>query len=160
MNAKSTLDMVHNNTYIIDGKEYRGRYVNPKDVVHILCDKSVPPELKPGMLITEVVGNSSSSLIITKIGQLLDLDNARQYPGKVILEFSCITEAEHQRLSSGNNHPTSGSSSNITITELIEHIKNSDDEEAKSTLRQLLYNPTVGELIGSDAETYAMSLVA
>lgn len=40
---------------------------------------------------------------------------------------------------------------NINIQQLVEHVAKSNDEEAKSTLRSLLQNSTVGSLIGVGA---------
>ena len=171
------LEASHNITFVIDGQEFKGTHGEKKGTITIFCDTKNLPNLRDGMEISEKHGNTENRLVVTKCLNIRDLNLLGVAPGKSLVDFSYITEAEHRRLEkaiqpmqvnnynnsapvfTGDNTSISDSfNGNITVEKLIEHVKNHGDDEAKSSLKALLNNSTVGSLLGVGASTLISQL--
>lgn len=149
---------------VINGTEYGAQKDADTGKVSIPCREM--PDIDYGMVVEQKVGNKTHELKITdyQFREGHSLGVGTNFPN--MLEIKTTNElAEKHRPKTGGSTVNIGSITsdnvqigdnnvqlhNATIKEIVEHVSNSGDGEAKSKLRGLLENPTVSSLVGAGA---------
>ena len=148
----------------IEGVEYKGQRDMTKG--QLLIPYSEEPDVGIGDVITQKSGKRDIHLKVLDASFLEggSLNVGTKHPHMLTLKVENTTAIPHV---SKSNSPTFNIGSvtgdqvqvgngntqvtNISIQQLVEHVAQSNDEEAKSALKSLLQNSTVGSLIGAGA---------
>jgi len=149
---------------IIDGAEYKGRRNMSKG--QLLIPYSEEPDVGIGDVIAQKSGKREIHLKVLDASFLEggSLNVGTTFPHMLTLKVENTTAIPHATKSSsstfnigsitGDQIQVGNENSqvtNINIQQLVEHVAKSNDEKAKSTLKTLLQNSTVGSLIGAGA---------
>ncbi len=151
-------------TIIINNVEHRGR--RDMDTEKVLVPYTEKPDIGSGDVIVEKQGQREISLKVIDVG-FQDggtLEIGTRHKNLMTLKVENIT-AELHKAPTQTQGVTIGTMSGgmvqvgnenlqiaeISIQQLTEKIAASDDPEAKSALRKLLENSTVGSLLGAGA---------
>ena len=155
--------MAYPDTFIIQGKEHKGRRDIKKSQVSIPCTGE--PNLAIGDIITQKAGRGSITLKIIDYSFLAGgtLNIGTRHPDMLDLKIENVTASEHtSKPQSSTIHVGSISgqvqvgngnvqTNNISVQELIERVAASNDTEAKGMLAKFLNNSTVAAIIGAGA---------
>jgi len=151
-------------TITIADVEYKGQRNMSKG--QILIPYTEEPDVGIGDVITQKSGKREISFKVLDASFLEDgsLNVGTSHPHMLTLRVENTTAQPHvssnqsstinigsvsgDQIQVGNNNSLVA---NISIQQLVEHVANNGDEEAKSTLKKLLQNSTVGSLIGAGA---------
>ncbi len=148
----------------IDGLVYKGKRNMSKG--ELLIPYSDEPDVGIGDVIVQKSGKREIHLKILDASFLDGGTNnlGTKHPHMLRLHVENTTAAEHMTKANsstfnigsitGDQVQVGNENSqvtNINIQQLVEHVAKSNDEEAKSTLKKLLQNSTVGSLIGAGA---------
>ena len=151
-------------TITIANVEYKGQRDMSKG--QVLVPYTNEPDVGIGEVIIQKSGKREIFLKVTDLSFLENgsLKVGTKHPHILTLKVQNTTAQPHLPQSnkstfnigsvSGSNVQVGNDNSlsvNITIQELAEHIAKSDDEDAKSKLKEFLSNSTVGSLIGAGA---------
>lgn len=154
--------MAYPETFIISGKEYKGRRDSAKKQINIPYTEE--PDVSIGDEITQKLGKGVITLKILDMSFLPDgsLNVGTQHPHMLTMKIDNLTSNQHAPKTSQNTFnigSVSGSQVqigehnhllvNISITELVEKVASSGDPKAKSILKDLLNNSTVASVIGA-----------
>lgn len=156
--------MAYPETFTISGKEFKGKR-NPtkKEVLIPYTDE---PEISIGDEIVQRLGKGEILLKVIDMSFLPDgtLNIGTKHPNMLTLKVENLTANEHKPKSSQNTFnigSVSGSQVqigdrnhliiNVSITELVEKVSQSQDPQAKSILKDLLNNSTVASIVGAGA---------
>ncbi|KZN13608.1 hypothetical protein [Marinomonas sp. TW1] len=150
--------------FTISGVEYKGqRNLSQGKALVPYTDE---PDVGIGDVITQKSGKREIHLKVVDVSFLEDgtLGVGTTHPHMLTMKVENITAQPHVTKHgdstfnigsiSGENVQVGNSNTlttNVTIQELAEKIAKSDDSEAKSKLKALLQNSTVGSLIGAGA---------
>lgn len=147
----------------ITGTEYKGQRDMPKG--QLLIPYTEEPDVGIGDIITQKSGKREIQLKVLDASFLEEgsLKVGTKHPHMLTLKVENTTAKPHVT----NNNPTINIGSlngeqvqvgnnnsqvtNINMQQLVEHIANSNDDEAKATLKSLLQNSTVASLMGASA---------
>jgi hypothetical protein len=151
---------------IIDGIEHKGSRKTGSDSVKIPYTNA--PDVGIGDKITQVSGKRNVLLKVLDASFLKNgsLGVGTNHPHMLTLKVNNMTESEHadkkksstinigslnaQQVQVGDNN---SQHCNISFQELVESVAKSDDKDAKSNLKSLLENSTVGSIVGAGAGT-------
>lgn len=157
--------MAYPEKFTISGVEYKGR--RNSDKKKVLIPYTEEPEISIGDEITQKLGNSEVFLKILDMSLLPGgtLNVGTNHPHMLTLDVENLTSNEHKPKQTSQNTFNIGSVSgtqvqigernhlivNVSITELVEKVSQSQDPQAKSLLKDLLNNSTVASLVGAGA---------
>ncbi|HBY6669565.1 TPA: hypothetical protein MI496_23335 [Klebsiella pneumoniae] len=157
--------MAYPEKFTIAGTEYKGRRNSTEKKVLIPYTKE--PDISIGDEITQKLGKGEISLKVLDMSFLPGgtLNVGTNHPHMLTLKVENLTANEHKPKPSSQNTFNIGSVSgtqvqigernhlivNISITELVEKVSQSQDPQAKSLLKDLLNNSTVASLVGAGA---------
>lgn len=157
--------MAYPEKFTISGKEYKGRRDSAQKRVFIPYTEE--PDINIGDEITQKLGKGEIFLKVLDMSFLPDgtLNMGTIHPNLLTLQIENLTANEHKTKQPSQNTFNIGSVSgsqvqigernhlivNVTITELVEKISQSQDTQAKSILKDLLNNSTVASLVGAGA---------
>lgn len=157
--------MIYPEVFTIGGTDYKGRRNSIENKV--LIPYTEEPHINIGDEITQKLGSGEISLKIIDMSFLPGgtLKRGTKHPHILKLMVENLTANEHKPKPSSQNTFNIGSVSgtqvqigernhlivNISITELVEKVSQSQDPQAKSLLKDLLNNSTVASLVGAGA---------
>ncbi|MDY0888317.1 hypothetical protein [Kosakonia sp. CFBP8986] len=157
--------MAYPEKFTIAGIEYKGRRDTSQKKV--LIPYTEEPDISIGDEITQKLGKGEISLKVLDMSFLPDgtLKAGTNHPHMLTLKVENLATNEHKSKSYSQNTFNIGSVSgsqvqigernhlivNISITELVEKVAQSQDPQAKSILKELLNNSTVASLVGAGA---------
>lgn len=159
--------MTYPETFKIAGAEYKG--LRNSTEKKVLIPYTEEPNISIGDKITQKLGKGEISLKVLDMsflpGGTLNVDT--NHPHMLTLKVENLTANEQKPKQSSQNTFNIGSVSgsqvqigernhlivNISITELVEKVSQSQDPQAKSLLKDLLNNSTVASLVGAGAST-------
>ncbi|HBX3445497.1 Uncharacterised protein [Klebsiella pneumoniae] len=157
--------MAYPEKFTIAGVEYKGRRNSAKKEVTIPYTEE--PDVNIGDEITQTLGKGVICLKVIDMSFLPggSLNLGTKHPHMLTLKVENLTANEHKPKPSSQNTFNIGSVSgsqvqigeqnhlvvNISITELVEKVAQSQDPKAKSILKDLLNNSTVASIIGAGA---------
>lgn len=147
----------------ITGIEYKGQRNMSKG--QLLIPYTEEPNVGIGDIITQKSGKREIQLKILDVSFLEEgtLKVGTKHPHMLTLKVENTTAKPHiannnpifnigsvngEQIQVGNNN---SQITNINMQQLVEHIANSNDNEAKNTLKLLLENSTVASLMGASA---------
>ncbi|CAH3346453.1 hypothetical protein ACPH7A_001449 [Enterobacter roggenkampii] len=157
--------MAYPEKFTIAGTEYKGRRNSTEKKV--LIPYTEEPDISIGDEITQKLGKGEISLKVLDMSFLPGgtLNVGTNHPHMLTLKVENLTANEHKPKPPSQNTFNIGSVSgtqvqigernhlivNISITELVEKVSQSQDPQAKSLLKDLLNNSTVASLVGAGA---------
>lgn len=157
-------EMAYPDDFLISGQDYKGSRNAGKKQVNIPFTDN--PIISLGDILIQKVGGTELNLkvIDISISRNGTLNNGTSHPHLMTLTIENLTsDALKAKKSMNTFHIGTVSGEqvqigennhlqvNITITELAEKISQSNDQQAKSILKQLLENNTVASLVGASA---------
>ena len=157
--------MAYPEVVFIEGQEFKAKREVSKGKVFIPYTET--PDVGIGDVITQKTGQREVHLKVLDI-QFLEggtLQLGTKHSNLLTLHVENSTSAPHKTSTSNNTTFNIGSISGeqlqvgnnnsqlvtINVQKLVEEVVKSDDTEAKSLLKQLLENSTVGSVIGAGA---------
>lgn len=156
--------MAYPDTFFISGKEFKGSRSNGGNQIDIPF--SDEPEVELGDVVIQKIGSREFSLKVVDLSVVEQgtLNIGTDHPHLLTLTIENISGDEHRTkksMSTYNIGAVTGEQVqigennqffvNISISELVKKVANSDDQEAKSKLKQLLENSTVASIVGAGA---------
>ncbi|MEW6660002.1 MAG: hypothetical protein AB1424_15195 [Thermodesulfobacteriota bacterium] len=156
--------MAYPNIIMIAGVEYKAQRNMSEGQVLIPYTKE--PDVGIGDVIIQISGSREIELKVLDVSFLEggSLNVGTKHPHMLTLQVENITANAHKTHSGKSTFNIGSISSqqvqvgnhnyqtvNISVQQLVEEIAKSSDQEAKSLLRKLLENSTVGSLIGAGA---------
>ena len=157
-------ELAYPETVLINGTEYKAQRDTTKG--QVLVPYSEEPDVGIGDVICQKAGKREIQLQVTDVQFLPNgsLGVGTKHPHMLTLHVKNATSEAHfpkKSSSTINIGSISGESiqvgdhnvqiANISVSQLVEHIANSGDQEAKSRLKALLENGTVASLVGAGA---------
>ena len=154
--------MAYPNIIVIAGVEYKAQRNMSKG--QVLIPYTNEPDVGIGDVIIEKSGSREIELKVIDVSFIKggSLKIGTKHPHMLTLQVDNITANVHKTHSQKSTFNIGSISSqqvqvgnhnyqtvNISIQQLVEEIAKSSDQEAKSLLRKLLENSTVGSLIGA-----------
>lgn len=163
--------LAYPNTVIINGEEYKASRNTSKGSVKVPYNEA--PDIGIGDTIIEKSGNREIHLRVLDLKFLPGgtLHAGTNHPNLLTLDVHNITAEPHQPQKASSSVTIGSIQGNqvqvgdhnvqiedINIKQLVEHVANSNDPEAKSKLKELLNNSTVASLIGAGVSSLAALL--
>jgi len=156
--------MAYPDRVILDGTEYKARRDTSKSKLDIPYTEE--PDIGIGDVIVQIAGKREIHLKVIDVSfqEGGSLGVGTKHPHILSLNVRNVSSEEHAPKPSGstiNIGSISGEMvqigdqnvqiAEVSVKQLVEHIANSDDVEAKSRLKDLLANATVAALLGAGA---------
>lgn len=156
---------------IINNEEYGAQKITKEGKVLIPCEDI--PAITHGMVIEQKIGSLLIPLMITDFdfNEKGSLSMGTESPGLLTLYITNQAAEKHKPKPESNTINIGSISSNsvqvgnnntqihnATIKEIVKHVAESQDTDAKSKLKSLLENPTVSSLIGAGSSALLAAL--
>ena len=157
--------MAYPEKFTIAGVEYKGKRNSAEKKV--LIPYTEEPDINIGDEITQKLGKGEIILKVIDMSSLPGgtLNVGTNHPHMITLKVENLTANEHKPKQSSQNTFNIGNISgtqvqlgehnnlivNLSITELVEKVSQSQDPQAKNLLKDLLNNSTVASLVGAGA---------
>ena len=156
--------MAYPDRVLVDGVEYKARRDTNEGKLDIPYTEE--PDIGIGDVIVQIAGKREILLKVVDVSfqEGGSLGIGTKHPHILSLNVHNVSSEEYAPKQSGstiNIGSISGEMvqigdqnvqiAEVSVKQLVEHIANGNDEEAKSRLKDLLANPTVATLIGSGA---------
>ncbi|ECI6921331.1 hypothetical protein CC656_000451 [Salmonella enterica subsp. enterica] len=155
-------EMAYPDTFIISGEEVKGSRNTGSNEIRIPYTNE--PKIDFGNTLVQKIGSRELNFKVIDLSISLNgtLNIGTNHPHLMTLTVENLTSKIHSTPNSMNTFNIGSVSGekvqigennhlliNISITELVDKIANSNDQQAKSMLKQLLGNSTVASIVGA-----------